>query len=109
MDLYQCPICERLSYDYIRCSICSKYACISCMQPLRIKDAYYESTYGELCPKEWEIYRIVCNSYVDQLACRVCYSARTLEILRTYPIETAGLLVNATLLPLDAIRARLSD
>jgi len=105
----RCPNCRRFSYrleQYSKCSICAKDACLSCMKDYSIDAALS----GDAFDKEWEIYHRVCDTFgrVYRLVCIECFNVRTLEILREYPIESIGLLVNATLISIDLIKARLS-
>jgi hypothetical protein len=101
---------DKVSNKVLTCTVCSLATCPEC----RDDYAVYRSFNNHLDDIESKIFRRVCDTFdigylfvtEFSVVCKKCFSARTLEI---YPMETAGLLVNATLIPMSAIRSRLSE
>lgn len=105
-----CPNCGVYSYrseGYNRCAICSKDACLSCMEDNSLGAALRNNASG----KEWEIYHRICCTFGMgyRLVCVECFHIRTMEVLREYPIDDMGLLVNATTIPMCLIKDRLRE
>jgi hypothetical protein len=106
----ECPNCGVYSYrteGYNRCAICSKNSCISCMKDYSLGAVLHENA----SDKESQIFYRICCTFGREyrLVCVECFHVRTMEVLREYPIDDMGLLVNSTLIPLCLIKDRLRE
>jgi hypothetical protein len=112
MENRDCGVCGKKRIVYIdwalaECSICGLEMCTECTY----STPYNLDTASVLRDDlEWELFHTILATFATEppVVCNKCFEVRAREILRTSPIDDMGLLVNATLIPLQLIKDRLS-